>query len=63
MPLGKIVIPPKYSEKNTIPVLRGLKFYGFFTIISIMPKNACGLACTEEKTGGNVFEKRNGYRT
>ena len=27
-----------YSEKNTIPVLRGLKFYGFFTIISIKPK-------------------------
>ena len=44
-------------------MLRGLKFYGFFTIISIKPKNACGLACTEEKTGGNVLEKRNGYRT
>lgn len=38
-------------------MLRGLKFYGFFTIISIKPKNACGLACTEEKQEGTFLKR------
>lgn len=43
-------------------MLRGLKFYGFFTIISIKPKTHV-VWHAQKKNRRERFEKRNGYRT